>query len=320
MATRTVCCCWIVVVLAYSAGCSRRTAALNENEIRAIALLSRSYDTMVRATRDAALGLDEQGRGPAAIARALRIPFSELRNGLEHVTKGRTREALAEGMVVLVGARDFRAPRGLGLAQFDFCYIVICKPSRHNCLGLDALDRSIVSETSETDVRRWRVPPSESRPDGVDFFLSQVDASYLIVTNNFGATREIMTQLASLVVPTGEEREEFEALGRFEYWARRSFDTKWSGAKRSLGTEDLGDRVRALLLLMHPEDGSGSFRLVSTNDDDPSAARLNARAPIPRFVHVQRGVWEAQVRGEAGDIAVSGLLAILGLLGFSVYL
>jgi hypothetical protein len=102
-------------------------AVANSNQPQAASALFSEFETVFYAKADLLSssggykGLSEQS------ANSLRVPFADLLGALDSLGKPISDEMLHDADAVLVGAKDFRPPAGLGAVRSQLCYVLVLR-------------------------------------------------------------------------------------------------------------------------------------------------------------------------------------------------
>ena len=154
----------------------------DKNQVAAASALFDQFETVfyTRADMLAVSGgyklLHEQA------ADALRVPFASLLMGLDALGKSTSTEILGSADAVLVGAKDFVPPDGLGSVQSKFCYIVVLGGRPPNLSKI--FPASSMGNASGNPIWQWTAPPQEGHPKPYTFYIAELSRSFILIAND----------------------------------------------------------------------------------------------------------------------------------------
>ena len=175
----------------YSLGVVESRAETNP-EMRAAALLFSQFETVAYTSMEIPSGFD----APNTDAAILRYPFMELLAGLTTLEPKAVNGVEASYGPILVGAKDFLKPEGLGPVSSRECYLGLLKGGQQPDLAADF--RKAKSESIEgRQVWTWEMPPYEGHPQPTEFYFTQVAGSYFVMANNRQDFQTVVHELTS---------------------------------------------------------------------------------------------------------------------------
>ncbi len=284
---------------------------MSSKETEVAGILETQFTTVVVAGADL-LG----GKGPyrnlsASVSNALRLPFAELLAALDSMPGGGRNEVVKDAVAVVVGAREFRPPSGLGSDQSLNCYVLALNP--HARVDLRRMLVGVAQAPTDGGFAwTWTAHPTEGHPAPHEFFAIQLAPSYILVTNN---VRDAGAVARALAPHPGS--------------SARSADGPWRGRSardivgvRRRGSGDGGavSGVDALQLFVDTRHHEGVLRLVGKGLDARSAEALSLPVGIRPFGPGKGGALETTFELGTGEEGVERLVGVWALFGFGLSL
>jgi hypothetical protein len=206
---------------------SEPSFAGRDNALRVVPVLVQQYETVFYA--DTHLLLDSSIRVPLTKRdrNLLRLPFSNLTDGLDSLSKSVSTEIFHLSDSVLVGAKQFRPPAGLGPVNSKRCYVVVLKSNNTFELG-KYFDMPPSASAMGAPVWSWSAKIGEfgeldSRPSS--FFATQLDHSYLLVSNDVKDLQEVAERLRSLDKESKVTQKfcDWTSINQYPFWGYRQY-------------------------------------------------------------------------------------------------
>ena len=317
---------WIPVLLMMilNSGCYR-SADYSLAKSRAAAALFERFETVVHSGSARLNGLEASNEMSPENARDMRRPFEMLERALNWFGGGTYIRAMQSGEAVLVGAKGFRPPTGLGLATSKFCYVVILRNNAELTIRkLLAFEPS--GSAAGAPVWNWSAQIGEygdmdSRPSTL--YGSQADDAYLIVSNDFDELRAVASSLAALgagLAPLTKRRE-WNDVSKHEYWAYRHYPRDFADFLARPGRSVVESGTEALILFGDWKQQAFTLRVIlSSTEGEATVARINKAALLPPMKTVRPGVWETTIPFTPGQgMPREVLFGVMWLLGFAVF-
>ena len=306
----------VAVLTSLLAGLPRPTSALSTDETKAIATVFSRFETVLFVTgRVAAERPDPEH---LAAVDAVRGPVAFAHDALDLAASGAAGRVLASSASVVVGAKDFRAPggrRGLGGVRSTMCFVFVLRPEARIDPG--ALLRTTSRTGGQVPLWNWHGPRGEGDPEVVSVFAASASTSYFVLGNNRDEVVALVRALkAEGEIPLPSPLKE-AGVGDQTAWAYRAFRHAQANPMAA-GTTDIAPSTKALVVV--PAGTALYMRLLGT-PDDTTAKRLNEQALFAPFTEEAPGIWQTAVPVLANNEATArGLLGVLSLLGFGIYL
>jgi hypothetical protein len=151
--------CWVPAIGAMLLSGCYGGATLSKREDSVGTVLVREFETVIYAKAKFLTAGDGQERLPKEATSYLVHPFLYLHEGLRSLGQNVPADVLGQGEAVFVGAKDFRAPRGLGPVHSRRSYVVVLK--RNTSLDLRTYFRDGATMTAVGTVWRWEASLGE---------------------------------------------------------------------------------------------------------------------------------------------------------------
>lgn len=304
-------------------GCNR-VQPDKTNEPRVAAALFEQFETV--AYSKATLLSDSRGyyRLPEQVRNPLRLPFYLFLSGLDSLGSQARAEVLGSANAVLVGAKDFRPPEGLGPVHSQNCYVVALRRRSAFDLGKYFRQASVASAAG-APVWNWSAKVGEfgeHAPRPTSFYAAQIGQSYLLVSNNLEELKAIAGRLASPNPDTrilGEIRD-WGIVSEHEVWGYRRYRHADVIDRTAAGMAYVTPEAQALIFMFDREKNSFTLRLFCVPGQERTTANINATGLFGRLHWLSEGVSERTVP-LAGDLeTLERLGAVMSMLGFGAYI
>lgn len=271
------------------------TIVAETNDTHATAALFKDSETVFRTPSNL---LSDSAIGGATSL--VTEPFHYLVAGLDAIRAGARQNVLENSETVLLGAKGFHPPLGLGRVRSTWCYIAVLRDG--NSLNLSGyFEKKIESAQAVEGVAVWHWTAKlqefgEDDPRLSSLFAAQIKQSYVLVSNDL----EKLVVLSKYLTSGNEDASLFtdvldwNEIRQHEFWGYRKyrFDTS-SEFSRIIGIAGVTSAARALIVFADPEKATGMLRLRSSNDEDKTAQNISATYSLPPMKSVSPGVWEA---------------------------
>ena len=294
-------------------------------EARAASILFAQFETVFYSKADLVGGSGALKQLSKLDADTLRVPFADLIGGLNSLGNSASTEIVGKGEAVLIGAKDFHPPTGLGSVQSTFCYVVVFggqgAPDLHKYLS-----GSSVGSASGNPIWQWSAPPQEGHPAPYTLYIAQASRSYVLVSNNLHDVQETAVQLVSSEksVPTPAGIRDWKLISSHDYWGYRHYrHTGVPGEGVASGASDVTPSAENMIFFADLKQRTGVLRLLAADDtatDKLNASMAKAKAALPRLKPSGRGAWEAAISFTGDQATVERMFDVMGLFGFAVYL
>jgi hypothetical protein len=309
------------LLLAALAACQTRTgvAAVTNAELRAASALFQEFETVVdtKAALLSPVGAEVSKRDMGA----LQTPFAYLSYGLNAVGGRAASEIIGDAEAVLVGAKDFRPPSGLGLVRSQFCYVIVFREDR-------AFDFSRYFRDGPATARgpnqfwTWSTKQPEEPTLTTGFYATQIDHSYLLVSNGLSELQSVVKRLdPSLTAPPNLQHiPQWEMISQHPLWAYRRYQWSRRADMLAAGLAGIPPESEALILFLDQGRAACVLQLVGVPAASDGRGNITLRGELSAFESLGAGTWQSAAPLSGDEQSLQRLLAILAMLGFGLYL
>jgi hypothetical protein len=290
---------------------------------RPAAVLSNEFETLFFAKADILVRSGARDHAARNDVEILDFPFWELLDALKALGGNTSQEALGASEAVFVGAKDFRAPAGLGTVHSQRCYIMILRsPSKFSLR--EHFHQAPSASVGGSPVWEWSAKLGEFGEEDPTraslFFAAQVGDSYLLVSNGFKELQVTAQNLASpkdpaMVVPIGD----WKLISQHNLWGYRRYRHGGIVDPEAAGSHLVPESASALIFFVDLDKQVGALRLLSSPKDEKIVAKLSEPMKLPTFENRGSGVWESRIPLGANEESFYRLGAIMDLFGFGTY-
>lgn len=311
-------CCFLSLLMILSLGDS--PAQIDKNhESRAAAALFGQFETVFYSDIGLVAHPDQLSKHKAS---SLLRPFWLLTSGLKSVGEEFKTAILVNGQSVLGGAREFRPPKGFGLAQSQLCYVVVLQG--HNAIHLQKYfqKHGPIATAAGAPVWSWTAELGEfgeQDPRPSTLYATQVADSYLLVSNSLEELRIMAERLWSSEADTKilGAIPGWEFVSKHEMWGYRRFPPGFVDTLSLPKVSPFASGTEAVVVAADWKKKNVTLQVLSSPRDEKSTAtRLNELGMFPRMVRITPGVWKT-------TFSLIGIderdFDLIYLLGFAVY-
>ena len=316
-------CCRLCIVLALMLmACSQALADTNPEQIAASALFER-FETVFYAKYDIVSSSGAYKRFSELESATLHYPFALLPGALNSLGKQASADILESGEAVLVGAKDFRPPSGLGQVHSQVCYIVILRSN--NAFELRKYFTSPPSGSiAGSSVWNWSAKLSEFGRDDPRpslLYAAQIAQAYLLVSNDLADLQTIARRLSSPDQDLCKSTQipDWETVSHHRLWGYRRYRHSGIVNREAAGMTDVTRGAEALMFYIDFDKKEGVLRLFSSVTDESTPAKMNTLPALPRFKRSGPGVWETVTLFTGDEDSFERMFAIMYLFGFGIY-
>lgn len=315
--------CTAPILLAYLLlGCGRSGAEPN-HESRAAAALFGEFETVFYAKRDLSSRAGAFGQLSEKNAEELRAPFAYFLGAFYWMGKQVPAEILSNSAAVLMGAKDFQPPKGLGPVHSQRCYVVVL--GKWSTLDLRKyFNYGPVASTAGAPVWNWGANLGEfgeEDPRASSLYAAVVANSYLLVSNNL---RELQSIADKLTAPTDDGSQtlskirEWELVSQQELWGYRRYRHTGIVAGDASGIRDVTPSAEALVFFLDSKKKACVLRLLAS--DGSTTEKINTWGVFPPLRLASAGTWETTIPLANDEQTSDRMFYVFGLFGFPVYL
>jgi hypothetical protein len=262
-----------------------------------------------------------------AEASNLRYPFAYLQGALDNLGSSAHSSMFANSVSVLVGAKDFLPPAGLGSVRSQRCYIVVL--GRRSTFDLRKYITSApVASAAGAPVLSWGAKLGEygeDDPKTSTLYASQLGQSYVLISNDLQGLEKIAERLGSVNegVQSTSEIPDWGALSQHDEWAYRKYRHAGIINADAAGMTDVTSSADALVFYFNSDKRTGVFQLIAS--DKSTAEHINARSTSskmawPPLKQIGARKWEATIPFSGDEASAERIFVVVGLFGFPIYL
>lgn len=299
-----------------------QTRAEARPELHAASVLFGQFETVFYAKADFLSNSGAYEHVAKNDAYSLRFPFGLLEEGLKFLGPNTSQEILSSSEAVLVGAKDFLAPSGLGPVRSQRCYVVILKRNEFDLHKY--LRQSPAASVAGAPVWNWSAKLGEfgeedpSRPSS--YYAAQIAGSYLLVSNNLeelqAAAKGLSSSDTSETALSGIR--DWELVRQHKVWGYRRYRHSGVIDRTAAGMSIVTPSVEALAFFVDFDKQVSLMRLLCA--DDATVAKINATAKLPPLKSQAKGMWETRIPLTGNEESFDRLFGVMYLFGFGVYL
>lgn len=296
-------------------GCTR--AVPNSNQPQVASALFSEFETVFYARADLVAGSGGYKQLSEQSANSLRVPFADLLGALDPLGKQVPAEVFGDADAVLVGAKDFRPPAGLGAVRSQSCYVAVLRSGSSFDIGRVG-NKSPAISSAGGSTWKWTTKPTEGQSGGQTFYATQVAHSYLLISNNAGDLQTMAAKLVSSDTQMLREVRDWESISQHDVWGYRLYRHTGVTHSDAAGMTDVTPTAQALIFFFDSEKKSGVLRLFAT--DDSTAEKMNLAAKLPPLRPISSGDWETSIPLSGNGASSEQMFATMWLFGFGLYL
>jgi hypothetical protein len=304
-----------------------RDSATPDRERAAASVLFERFETVLYSKSDLLSAPQAYHQMSAQDTNYLRFPFAYLSKGLDSAGKQISAEMLESAIAVLVGARDFQPPKGLGGVRSQRCYVVIL--GDHNAFQLQKyFHQAPQTSAAGSHVWKWSAKLGEfgegdTKPSSL--YTTQIGHSYVLVSNDLSELQTVADRLSSSNqdAPVLAGIREWESVRHHEIWGYRHYRHSGVADPVAAGMSDVTPAAESLIFFVDVDKKVGVLRLLASDNstaDKINSAITSARSAFPPLKTSGGGASETMIPF-AGDEATSErVFMVMGLFGFGIYL
>lgn len=263
-----------------------------------------------------------------AEASNLSYPFAYMQGALDNLGSGAHSSMIANSVAVLVGAKNFLAPAGLGPVRSQRCYVVILK--RKSTFDLRKYIASApVASAAGVPVLSWGAKLGEygeDDPKSSTLYASQLGQSYVLISNDLQGLENIAERLGPVNkgVQSTSEIPEWGTLSQHGEWAYRKYRyIEIVDPPSAAGMTDVTSSADSLIFYFNSDNRTGVLQLIAS--DKSTAERFNtsntsSKIAWPPLKQTGAREWETMIPLAGDDASAESIFVVVGLFGFPVYL
>ena len=301
-----------------------RAPANSNREVTAASLLFDRFETVFYAKTNLVFappfykGLSDRELLP------MKYPFARLLGSVDSLGRGALTKIQEDSEAVLVGAKDFRAPTGLGRVRSQFCYIVILKSDASFELK-KYFTISPAVEKTKAPIWQWSAKLGEfgqDDPRPSSLYAVQVEESYVVISNNSTEIKAVVAGLNSLEqnLQLLSKLRDWDSVNQHPFWGYRKYNRFQTEADpAAAGTLGATKNDEALMFFIEFEKRIGVLRLISSQSNEAATAKLSKQGVLPRFQQVGPEIWEMTIQLTGDEDSFERMFDVMVLFGFGIY-
>jgi len=312
----------LILAVVLGLGCRVSTAELN-GRADAAAVLFRQYETVFYTAgpllarvinRD---GLNTSGNG------VTRLPFLYLLGGLQSLRADASAGILQNSEAVLLGAKGFASPRGLGPVRSIRCYVVVMLPNTR--LNIRKYFRSAGRRSAKgLEVFSWSARLNEfgeEDPKASKLYATLISDSFLLVTNSLDELEIVASKLSSAVNSDEILRgiPDWVLVNRCTVWGYRRYRNAGIPQPPATAMSFVTPDTSELVSFLDLDKGAVVVRLHGLGKFENSATKMQAIARLPDFKPDGAGTLETKFALADGEDCSDRLIRIMFFFGFGSY-
>jgi len=294
-------------------------------EARAASTLAQEYETVFRGDSKLMLGSASYRGLPQQDSDALRVPFVYLRVSLQFLSPKASKDILGAVDAILVGAKDFRAPSGLGSVQSQFCYVLVLGDRQ---IRIDKYFNEAPIETfADSPIWKWKADLKEygeEDPRLSVLFATQIGSSYIVISNSSDGIKAAVDSLQSPATNSSDATwsRDGKLVSGHNVWAFRHYRHVGDGNRDAAGMSDVPPGAEALLYFIDEAKMSSTLMLIGTSSDTSASIHLgrgtSSLPPLKPFLE-RKGCWETSFPLSGDSESNDRMLTVMGFFGFGIY-
>ena len=294
-----------------------------KRESRAAAILFDQFETVFYSKSNLLSGSPARPQLLTRDAKYMRFPFAYLLQGLDSLGSHASDTFLQKSEAVLVGAKDFRPPAGLGAVRSKRCYVIIL--DNHAVFDLsNYFHQAPVASVASSPLWNWTTTIGEfgeDDPRPSSLFAIQVASSYLVVSNDLAELKAVAGKLAdgSDNPRVLSDLRDWGFVSDHKVWGYRRYRHDDVADRMAAGMSDVSPGAKALIFFADLDKKTATIRLLCSISDERTVAKMNARAMFPPFKSSGPEIWERTVPLSGDEDSFEQMFAVIGLFGFAVY-
>jgi hypothetical protein len=289
------------------------------DESRAAAALFQEFETVVNSKAtllsSVGTGISKQDMG------ALQAPFAYLFSGLKAVDEHAASEIMSNAEAVLLGARDFRSPEGIGAVESQFCYVVVFGGQRPFDASKYFRSGSTTSQ-EQKGVWTWSARLSGEPLLTIPLYATQIEHSYLLLSTGLSELQSVAKWLdrSSTTPPVLEHIRQWDLISQHPLWAYRRYEWSRPANRIAAGLVGIPRDSEALMLFLDPGSAACILRLVEVGEGQDTAGGISLMRDLPSFNSLGAGIWQSMIPLAGDEQTLRRLLRIMQMFGFGLFL
>jgi hypothetical protein len=297
-----------------------KAEAKADSRARAAAVLFQQFETVGYSSSDVLSRFDNPGLSEPnnklnlSLPLTLRLPFVQLIGGLRIIGPNSMTDLRQNYSGVLVGAKDFAPPDGIGMVSSQECYVGILRPNGRSIIESD-FRSSMYESIDGNHVWTWSAPPYEGYPRSTTFYIAEIENTYFVMANNLAEFRETVRKLRTVNSEGESKVGDLKQPIDDDYWIHRSIrDTD--------ATVPAQHTPNAVVMRFVADVATMKGHIEVDSSDSSFKANLKG-LPASEVVHYEpagNGIWQATIPLSKDPATTTALFRVFSFFGFGVVL
>jgi hypothetical protein len=251
----------------------------------------------------------------------LKVPFLEFIDGLNAMGPTKSDDFKKSYGALIVGAKNFAPPNGIGTVHSDKCYIGV--PSGGAQSDMEASFSQAQRETiGGRQAWLWTIPASEENPEQRTFYAAQLPGWYLLMCNNRPDFEKVAKSLSAKDAPITSQ---INALGwktfsAYNYWVYRSVRRIGGDNPSVSGLAQLTPDVTSLAFFADIDRRQGFIRVFGSETQTKTAPKILPESRRQLFISDTSGVWRAEIPLARDEESFDSVFYVFNTFGFGAVL
>jgi hypothetical protein len=307
--------------------CGYLTAEVaDESRTRAGDVLFQQFETVAYASTDVLTRFQKPGaKEPQSdvslkLPIALRLPFVQLIGGLRILGQTAMVDLERNYSGVLVGATGFIPPDGFGMVSSLDCYVALLRPDGQP-LAESVFGQAELKSIDGIRVWAWSAPPYEGYPHITNFYASEIDNQYLVISNDLSHFTDTVRKLATVISIKAPKVGNREPFTTDKYWLYRP--VQWGETTPNIDATKSPEGRLSALVLKFSADADGMKCRMEVDGSSDLTETVRKGLPGSDVLHYEPtadGVWQASFPLSKDPATTTTLFRVLSLFGFGVNL
>jgi hypothetical protein len=213
---------------------------------------------------------------------------------------------------VLVGAKGFTPPDGIGMASSQECYIGILRPNGRSIIKAD-FGNAKYESIDGSRVWTWSAPPYEGYPWPTTFYAAEIANAYFILGNDLAEFGEMIRSLTSEHNKSRANAGSWEPDGVNTYWIYRSIR-----GSEAMHIDGISNAV--VLKFIIDSAMQSNIEIDTSNKVSKTNPAGLLSSETLHYELKEAGRWQASIPLSRDPATVTALFRVFSAFGFGVVL
>jgi hypothetical protein len=300
-----------------------RSMADAKPESQAAAALFNQFETVFYLRSNLISGGAASPQLSARDSKYVRFPFAYLLQGLDSLGSHASDTILQKSEALLVGAKDFRSPAGLGTVSSKRCYVIIL--AKHTVFDLSHyFHQAPTASAASAPVWNWSTALGEfgeNDPRPSSLFAAQVASSYLVVSNDLAELEAVVARLdaPSDSLEVLSNLRDWDTVRDHKSWGYRRYRHDEIAEGMAAGMSYVTTGATGLIFFADLDKKTATIRLLCSTNDERTVIKMNSRAMFPPLKSSGFGTWQRTMMLSGDEQSFERMFAVMCLFGFAVF-